>query len=81
MECPIGGPRCFEGCAKGNLALNYSPMSYTTERPSVPYILSADENLHLHERLDVRAPWELAACGIVHLANEGSMCMADWSLW
>jgi hypothetical protein len=37
MECPIGGPRCFEGCAKGNLALNYSPMSYTTERPSVPY--------------------------------------------
>jgi hypothetical protein len=22
MECPIGGPRCFEGCAKGNLALN-----------------------------------------------------------
>ena len=37
MECPIGGPRCFEGCAKGNLALNYSPMSYTTERPSVPH--------------------------------------------
>jgi hypothetical protein len=37
MECPIGGPRCFEGCAKGNLALNYSPMSYTTEGPSVPY--------------------------------------------
>ena len=37
MECPIGGPRCFEGCAKENLALNYSPMSYTTERPSVPY--------------------------------------------
>ena len=37
MEGPIGGPRCFEGCAKGNLALNYSPMSYTTERPSVAY--------------------------------------------
>ena len=37
MECPIGGLRCFEGCAKGNLALNYSPMSYTTEGPSVPY--------------------------------------------
>jgi len=37
MECPIGGPRCLEGCAKGNLALNYSPMSYTTETPSVPY--------------------------------------------
>src|SRR5215472_712648 len=37
MECPIGGPRCFDGCAKGNLALNYSPMSYTTEGPSVPY--------------------------------------------
>ena len=37
MECPTGGPRCFEGCAKGNLALIYSPMSYTRERPSVPY--------------------------------------------
>src|SRR5215831_8382694 len=33
MECPIGGPRCFEGCAKGNPALNYSP----TERSSAPY--------------------------------------------
>src|SRR5262249_44704949 len=33
MECPIGGPRCFEGCAQGNLALNYSPMSHTTEGP------------------------------------------------
>jgi len=37
MECPIGGPRCFEGCAQGNLALNYSPMSHTTERSSVPH--------------------------------------------
>src|SRR6516165_11482215 len=34
MECPIGGPRCSEGYAKGNPALNCSPKSYTTERPS-----------------------------------------------
>src|SRR5262249_28360980 len=37
MECPIGGPRCSEGYAKGNPALNCSPKSYTTERPPVPY--------------------------------------------
>src|SRR5262249_45734471 len=34
MECPIGGPRCSEGYAKGNPAPNCSPKSYTTERPS-----------------------------------------------
>ena len=37
MECPIGGPRCSEGYAKGNPALNCSPKSYTTERPPVHY--------------------------------------------
>src|SRR6516164_10263340 len=30
----FGGPRCSEGYAKGNPALNCSPKSYTTERPS-----------------------------------------------
>src|SRR5215831_14332558 len=56
MECPIGGPRCFEGCAKGNLALNYSPMSYTTERPSVPYRSVGSGGTEAHMRGGGRKP-------------------------
>ena len=32
MECPIGGPRCSEGYAKGNPALNCSPKTDQIER-------------------------------------------------
>ena len=56
MECPIGGPRCFEGCAKGNLALNYSPMSYMTERPSVLYRSVGSGGTDAHMRGGGRKP-------------------------
>ena len=34
---PDRWPAVLRGLRAGNLALNYSPMSYTAERPSVPY--------------------------------------------
>ena len=77
MECPIGGPRCSEGYAKGNPALNCSPKSYTTERPPVPYrsIGSGGTGALPQWRDGWRVP-----CASVARGGQGAAAMVDEGL-